>query len=65
MALIEADRPSSEKSTTMAEDVRMALADLLGKAEAEPGLDVLRQGVRVLAQAVMEVEGEHHLDTAS
>jgi len=49
----------------MAEDVRMALADLLGKAEAEPGLDVLRQGVRVLAQAVMEVEGEHHLDTAS
>ena len=40
----------------MAEDVRMALAELLRKAEAQPGLDVLREGVRVLAQALMEME---------
>ena len=45
----------------MAEDVRMALADLLRKAETEPGLDVLREGVRVLAQALMELEVEWHL----
>lgn len=37
----------------MAEDVRMALADLLHKAEADPGLAVLREGVRVLVEAVM------------
>lgn len=45
----------------MAEDVRMALAALLRKAEAEPGLDVLREGVRVLAEALMEIEVEQHL----
>jgi transposase-like protein len=39
----------------------MALAELLRKAEAEPGLDVLREGVRGLAQAVMELEVEQHL----
>jgi hypothetical protein len=39
----------------------MALAELLRKAEAEPGLDVLREGVRVLAEALMEVEVEQHL----
>ena len=45
----------------MADEVRMALAELLRKAGAEPGLDVLREGVRVLAQALMEVEVEQHL----
>ena len=45
----------------MAEDVRMALAELLRKAEAEPGLDVLREGVRVLAEAVMALEVERHV----
>jgi putative transposase len=48
----------------MADDVRMALAELLRKAEAEPGLDVLREGVRVLAEAVMELEVEQHLGAA-
>ena len=45
----------------MAEDVRMALAALLRKAEVEPGVDVLREGVRVLAEAVMELEVSQHL----
>ncbi len=45
----------------MADDVRMALAELLRKAEADPGLDVVREGVRVLAEAVMDLEVEQHL----
>ena len=40
----------------MADEVRMALAELLRKAEVEPGLDVLREGVRVLAEALMDLE---------
>jgi transposase-like protein len=45
----------------MADETRMALAELLRKAGTEPGLDVLREGMRVLAQALMEVEVEQHL----
>jgi len=39
----------------------MALAELLPKAEAEPDLDTLREGVRVLTQALMELEVAQHL----
>ena len=45
----------------MADETRMALAELLRKAEVEPGLDVLREGVRVLAEAVMGLEVEQHV----
>ena len=45
----------------MADAVRMALAELLRKAEADPGLDVLRDGVRVLAEALMDLEIEQHV----
>ncbi len=45
----------------MADETRMALAELLRKAEAEPELDVLREGVRVLAEALMALEVEQHL----
>ncbi len=45
----------------MADELRMALADLRRKAEAEPSLDVLREGVRVLAEALMELEVTRHL----
>jgi putative transposase len=48
----------------MADAVRMALAELVRKAEAEPGLDVLREGVRVLAEAVMDLEVEQHVGAA-
>lgn len=48
----------------MADETRMALADLLRKAAAEPGVDVLREGVRVLAEAVMDLEVEQHLGAA-
>lgn len=45
----------------MADETRMALTELLRKAEAEPGLDVLREGVRVLAEALMELEVTQHV----
>jgi putative transposase len=45
----------------MADSLSMALAELLRKAEAEPDLDTLREGVRVLTQALMELELAQHL----
>src|SRR5438046_2348366 len=45
----------------MAGAVSMALTELLRKAEAEPDLDTLREGVRVLTQALMELEVAQHL----
>ncbi len=45
----------------MADDVRMALIELLRKAELEQDTDVLREGVRVLSQALMELELSQHL----
>ncbi len=45
----------------MADELRMALADLLRKAAAEPGVDVLREGVGVLAEALMELEVTQYL----
>lgn len=45
----------------MADTVSMALAELLRKAEAEPDLDTLREGVRVMSQALMEIEVAQHL----
>jgi transposase-like protein len=44
----------------MAEDVRMALDELLRKAELED-VDFLREGVRVMSQALMELEVSHQL----
>ena len=40
----------------MADELRMALVELLRKAEREPDTDFLRQGVKVLAQELMELE---------
>ena len=45
----------------MAENLSMALAELLRKADAEPDLDTLREGVRVMTQALMELEVTQHL----
>ena len=45
----------------MAENLSMALAELLRKADAEPDLDTLREGVRVMTQALMELEVAQHL----
>ena len=45
----------------MADDLRMALLDLLRKAELERDADFLREGARVLSQALMELEVTQHL----
>jgi putative transposase len=45
----------------MTDGVRMALAELLRKAEADPSVDVLRDGVKVLAEALMALEVEQHV----
>jgi transposase-like protein len=45
----------------MAESLSMALAELLRKADAEPDLDTLREGVRVMTRALMELEVAQHL----
>ena len=47
----------------MAENLSMALAELLRKADAEPDVDTLREGVRVMTQTLMELEVAQHLDT--
>ena len=45
----------------MADDVRMALEALLRKGEVEDDVDFLREGVRVMSQALMELEVSQHL----
>jgi putative transposase len=45
----------------MAEDMRMALQELLRKAELNEDVDFLREGVRVMAQQLMEIEVAQHL----
>ena len=45
----------------MADGVSMALMELVRKAEVNGDVDFLREGVRVLSQALMEVEVSQHL----
>jgi transposase-like protein len=45
----------------MADTVSMALAELVRKAEQQGDVDFLREGVRVLSQALMEVEVSRHV----
>jgi hypothetical protein len=44
----------------VAEDLRVALQELSRKTELDGDVDCLRDGVRLLAQEVMEVEVAHH-----
>jgi transposase-like protein len=45
----------------MADELRMALEDVLRKAELERDADFLREGVRVLSQALLELEVTQHV----
>ena len=45
-------------------DNSMALLDTLRKASGEGDVDVLREGVRILAQAIMEAEVSSQVCTA-
>jgi transposase-like protein len=49
------------EDATMADDFRMALTELLRKAEMETDTDFLRDGVRMLAQELMELEVSQHV----
>ena len=49
------------ENITMADESRIGLQELLRKAQMEGDVDFLREGVRVLAQALMEIEIEEHL----
>src|SRR5215207_2147873 len=48
-------------ATPMADELRMALLELMRKAELEEDADFLREGVRVLAQEMMELEVAQHV----
>jgi transposase-like protein len=48
----------------MADELRIGLSELLRKAMIEQDADFLKEGVRVLSQALMEVEVEQHVGAA-
>jgi transposase-like protein len=58
---IEIAKPTMGEPTTMADKVSMALAELVRKAEANDDVDFLKEAVRVLSQALMEVEVAQHI----
>ena len=45
----------------MADELSMALEALLRKAELQGDVDFLREGVRVLSQALRELKVTHHV----
>ena len=61
MVLIEIAEIVEEGTATMAEELSMALGELLRKAQLERDADFLREGVRALSQALMELEVTEHL----
>jgi hypothetical protein len=48
----------------MADELRIGLQELLRKARMEHDADLLKEGVRVLSQALMEMEVEEHVGSA-
>jgi transposase-like protein len=49
----------------MADGLRIGLEQLLRKAEMEHDTDFLREGVRALSQALMEMEVQEHIGAAT
>lgn len=54
-------QPKMENTNTMADELRIGLAELLRKAQMEHDADFLKEGVRALSQALMEMEVEEHI----
>ena len=48
----------------MADELRIGFSELLRKAMIEHDADFLKEGVRVLSQALMEMEVEEHVGAA-
>jgi putative transposase len=55
------EKSSASRKATTADELRMVLQELLRKAELEHDADFLREGVRVLSQALMELAVSQHL----
>jgi putative transposase len=55
------DEITERRTGAMADELRMALEELLVKAELEQDADFLREGVRVLCEALMDIEVAQHL----
>jgi putative transposase len=56
----ETKQPNGEHDT-MADEMRIGLAQLLRKAQMEHDADFLKEGLRALSQALMEMEVEEHI----
>jgi transposase-like protein len=54
-----------ENTNTMADELRIGLKELLSKAHIEHDADFLKEGVRALSQALMEMEVEEHIGAAT
>jgi hypothetical protein len=57
-------RPIYRRETTVADELRIGLQKLLRKAMIEQDADFLKEGVRVLSQALMEMEVQEHVGAA-
>jgi putative transposase len=54
-------QPSRKDPNTMADELRIGLSELLRKAMIEQDAGFLKEGIRVLSQALMEMEVEEHV----
>jgi putative transposase len=52
------------ENTTMADELGIGLSELLRKAMIDRDAGFLKEGVRVLSQALMEMEVQEHLGAA-
>ena len=58
------NQPSRKDPNTMADELRIGLSELLRKAMIEQDASFLKEGVRLLSQALMEMEVEEHVGDA-
>ena len=54
-------QPNRKDPNTMADELRIGLSELLRKAMIEQDADFLKEGVRVLSQALIEMEVQEHV----
>ena len=60
----EVTKQPNMEYTTMADELRIGLKELLRKAQLEGDAGFLREGVRALSEAIMEMEVEDHIGAA-
>jgi putative transposase len=62
--VVPSEETNQPNGDTMADELRIGLAGLLRKAQMEHDADFLKEGVRVLSQALMEMEAQEHVGAA-